>query len=66
LQGDFDVARLQSNTFELEWPPKSGRKRSFPEIDRAEWFAPEVARRKLLAGQRPFIERLLHAVSPSL
>jgi predicted NUDIX family NTP pyrophosphohydrolase len=59
LEGDFDVARLQSNTFEIEWPPKSGRKRSFPEVDRAEWFAPDEARRKILAGQRPFIERLL-------
>ena len=59
LEGDFDVARLQSNTFEIEWPPKSGRKRSFPEVDRAEWFAPDEARRKILAGQRPFVERLL-------
>jgi predicted NUDIX family NTP pyrophosphohydrolase len=59
LEGDFDVACLQSNTFEIEWPPKSGRKRSFPEVDRAEWFAPDEARRKILAGQRPFIERLL-------
>ena len=62
LEGDFDVSRLQSNTFEIEWPPKSGRKQTFPEVDRAEWFAPEVARRKILAGQRPFIERLLARV----
>jgi predicted NUDIX family NTP pyrophosphohydrolase len=62
LESDFDVARLQSNTFEIEWPPKSGRKRSFPEVDRAEWFAPDAARRKILAGQRPFIERLLAMV----
>ena len=61
LEGDFDVSRLQSNTFELEWPPRSGRRQMFPEIDRAEWFTPEVARRKILAGQRPFIERLLAA-----
>jgi predicted NUDIX family NTP pyrophosphohydrolase len=59
LEGDVDVARLQSNTFEMEWPPKSGRRQSFPEVDRAEWFAPADARRKILAGQRPFIERLL-------
>jgi predicted NUDIX family NTP pyrophosphohydrolase len=59
LEGDFDVARLQSNTFEIEWPPKSGRRRSFPEVDRAEWFAPDEAKRKILAGQRPFIERLV-------
>ena len=59
LEGDFDVSRLQSNSFEMEWPPKSGRRQSFPEVDRAGWFAPEDARRKILAGQRAFIERLL-------
>jgi predicted NUDIX family NTP pyrophosphohydrolase len=59
LEGDFDVARLESNTFEIEWPPTSGRRRSFPEVDRAEWFAPDEAKRKILAGQRPFIERLV-------
>jgi predicted NUDIX family NTP pyrophosphohydrolase len=63
LAGDFDVGRLQSNSFEIEWPPKSGRKQSFPEVDRAEWFAPEAAQRKILAGQRPFIERLLAQVN---
>ncbi|MBX9778406.1 MAG: NUDIX domain-containing protein [Xanthobacteraceae bacterium] len=62
LEGDFDVARLQSNTFEIEWPPKSGRRRSFPEVDRAGWFPPDEARRKIVAGQRPFIERLLAIV----
>ena len=61
LEGDLDVSRLQSNTFELEWPPKSGRKQTFPEVDRAEWFSPAVAREKILAAQRPFIERLLAA-----
>jgi predicted NUDIX family NTP pyrophosphohydrolase len=59
LAGDVDVNNLKSNTFEMEWPPKSGRRQSFPEVDRAEWFAPDAARRKILAGQRPFIERLL-------
>ena len=62
LEGDFDVAELKSNTFDIEWPPKSGRRRSFPEVDRAEWFAPDEARRKILAGQRPFIERLVERV----
>jgi predicted NUDIX family NTP pyrophosphohydrolase len=62
VESDFDVARLRSNTFEIEWPPKSGRKRSFPEVDRAGWFAVDEARRKILAGQRPFIERLLARV----
>lgn len=65
LEGDVDVSRLQSNTFELEWPRKSGRRQTFPEIDRAEWFSPAVAGRKILAGQRPFIERLLAAVGQS-
>src|ERR1700694_6321577 len=52
LEGDLDPVALKSNSFEIEWPPKSGRKRSFPEIDRAEWFAPEAARAKILPGQR--------------
>ena len=62
VEGDFDPETLTSNTFELEWPPKSGRKTSFPEIDRAEWFSPEAARQKILSGQREFIDRLLKAV----
>jgi predicted NUDIX family NTP pyrophosphohydrolase len=59
LEGDFDPSRLKSNLFELEWPPKSGRLQSFPEVDRAEWFTVEEARDKILPGQRPFIDRLL-------
>jgi predicted NUDIX family NTP pyrophosphohydrolase len=62
LEGDFDPAALRSNTFELEWPPKSGRKATFPEVDRAQWFAPAEAEQKILSGQRPFIERLLKAI----
>ena len=58
VPGDFDPATLVSNSFELERPPRSGRKRSFPEVDRAEWFSPAAARDKILAGQRPFIDRL--------
>ena len=49
----------RSNTFELEWPPRSGKKRSFPEVDRAEFFSLEVARTKLLPAQLPFLDRLL-------
>jgi predicted NUDIX family NTP pyrophosphohydrolase len=56
--GDFDVDRLESMTFELEWPPRSGKKRAFPEVDRAAWFDLEEARRKILAGQAPFIDRV--------
>ena len=65
VAGDVDVNLTQSNTFEIEWPPKSGRRQSFPEVDRAEWFAPAQARRKILAGQRPLIERLLTQVGRS-
>jgi predicted NUDIX family NTP pyrophosphohydrolase len=59
LEGDCDPAALRSNTFELEWPPRSGRRQSFPEVDRAQWFSPEEARRKILAGQSEFIGRLI-------
>ena len=62
LEGDFDPATLQSNTFELEWPPRSGRKASFPEVDRAQWFSPADARRKILPGQSEFVTRLLGVV----
>ena len=63
VEGDFDPATLKSNEFELEWPPRSGRKASFPEVDRAEWFAPAEARRKILPGQSEFIARLLQAIA---
>jgi len=62
VEGDFDPATLVSNSFEIEWPARSGRKVRFPEVDRAEWFAPAVARDKMLAGQRPFIDRLAQLV----
>ncbi len=58
-EGDFDVSTLKSNLFELEWPPKSGQRKLFPEVDRAEWFVPHDARRKILPGQADFIDRLL-------
>jgi predicted NUDIX family NTP pyrophosphohydrolase len=63
LQGDLDVSTVASNTFEMEWPPKSGRTRTFPEVDRAEWFALPVARMKILEGQRPLLDRLQQLVS---
>jgi predicted NUDIX family NTP pyrophosphohydrolase len=59
LEADFDVASLRSNTFDLEWPPRSGRSATFPEVDRAEWLSPPAARRKLLKGQLPILEALL-------
>ena len=58
-EAEFDPAALDSNRFELEWPPRSGERREFPEVDRAEWFAPEEARRRIIAAQQQFIDRLL-------
>jgi predicted NUDIX family NTP pyrophosphohydrolase len=58
VAGDVDVSRLTSNTFELEWPPRSGNMQQFPEVDRAEWFDLDATRRKLLPAQRAFIDRL--------
>ena len=58
VEGDFDVERLASNVFEIEWPPRSGRRQSFPEVDRAQWFAVAEARAKINAGQLPLLDRL--------
>ena len=55
---DVEPAGLRSNTFSLEWPPKSGRYQEFPEIDRAEWFTVEAAGRKILKGQAAFLVQL--------
>ncbi|HEX9967254.1 MAG TPA: NUDIX domain-containing protein, partial [Solirubrobacterales bacterium] len=57
-EADFDPATLRSNSFEMEWPPRSGRRQEFPEVDRAEWFGLEEARRRLLAAQSSFLDRL--------
>jgi predicted NUDIX family NTP pyrophosphohydrolase len=62
LEGDFDPATLRCNSFELEWPPRSGRKQTFPEVDRAQWFSPAEACRKLLPAQGELIARLLQAL----
>lgn len=58
MEGDCDATTIRSNEFAMEWPPKSGRMQSFPEVDRAAWFGPERARRKLLPSQAPFLDRL--------
>jgi predicted NUDIX family NTP pyrophosphohydrolase len=58
-EADFDPATVDSNTFEMEWPPRSGKQREFPEVDRAEWFAPEAAKEKLIEAQAEFVDRLL-------
>jgi predicted NUDIX family NTP pyrophosphohydrolase len=57
-EGDLDVGTTRSNTFTMEWPPRSGTTREFPEVDRAGWFGLEAARRKLVPGQVGFIDRL--------
>jgi predicted NUDIX family NTP pyrophosphohydrolase len=58
-ESDFDVAKVKSNLFSLEWPPRSGKFAEFPEVDRAGWFSLEEARGKILKGQEPFLDRLL-------
>jgi predicted NUDIX family NTP pyrophosphohydrolase len=58
LAGDLDAAAIRSNDFEMEWPPKSGKRRRFPEVDRAQWFAPEEARRKINKAQIALLDAL--------
>lgn len=58
LEGEFDVSTLESNAFELEWPPRSGKMRSFPELDKVEWMELAEARRRILASQLPLIDAL--------
>jgi predicted NUDIX family NTP pyrophosphohydrolase len=57
-EGDFDPATLSSNTFSIEWPPRSGSEREFPEVDRAEWFGLDEARQKIIPAQGDFLDRL--------
>jgi predicted NUDIX family NTP pyrophosphohydrolase len=63
-EGDFDASTARSNTFPLEWPPRSGRFQEFPEIDRAAWFPVAEARTKLLKGQLPLLDRLMAELAP--
>ena len=58
IESDFDPASLESNLFEMEWPPKSGNRRSFPEVDRAAWFDLETAGRKILPSQAVVLQHL--------
>jgi predicted NUDIX family NTP pyrophosphohydrolase len=62
LAGDLDPSTVRSNTFVMEWPPRSGRQAEFPEIDRAQWFGLEAAREKLVSGQVELLDRLLEVV----
>ncbi len=58
VEGDIDSSTVTSNTFSMEWPPRSGRQQEFPEVDKGEWFAMAAAREKLLAGQHGFLDEL--------
>jgi len=63
-EGDFDPEKLVCNTFEIEWPPRSGKRATFPEIDRVAWFALETAREKILAYQLPWLDELKRMLKP--
>ena len=62
VEGDLDPADAHSNEIEIEWPPRSGRRKRFPEIDRVEWFGPIEARRRIKPTQAPLIDRLEEAL----
>lgn len=62
-EGEFDPTALASNTFAMEWPPRSGNRQEFPEVDRAAWFDLEAARKKILPAQAEFLERLVEHLS---
>lgn len=62
VEGNMDTGQIQSNTFEMEWPPKSGRLQSFPEIDKAEWFDVETAKKKINAMQVKLIDELVKKI----
>ena len=63
VEGDMDASVIVSNTFEMEWPPKSGKIKSFPEIDKAAWFDIETGKRMIMAAQVSFLEELLKAMT---
>ena len=64
LEAEIDPAAIRSNRFTIEWPPRSGERRDFPEVDRAGWFGLEAARRKLLQSQLPLLEDLRLRLRP--
>src|SRR5438876_8329080 len=66
FEGDLpEPFEVKSNLFEMEWPPRSGKLKEFPEVDRAEFFTEDIARRKMKPAQTPFLDRLRAAVLPS-
>jgi len=60
IEHDLDADAIRSNTFAMEWPPRSGKRQAFPEVDRAAWFPTAIALQKVTAGQRPLLMQLLH------
>jgi predicted NUDIX family NTP pyrophosphohydrolase len=62
VEGDCDPAELRSNLFSMEWPPRSGTQREFPEVDRAAWFTIAEARQRIIAGQAPFLDQLIKTI----
>jgi len=58
VEGEIDASSVRSNSFSMEWPPRSGKQQEFPEVDKGEWFNIPVARKKLLAGQRGFLDEI--------
>lgn len=64
VEADLDVSAITSNSFEMEWPPRSGRRATFPEVDRAGWFDAETAAWKLHKGQRPILAEAIERLSP--
>ena len=63
VEGDMDAASMRSNTFTMEWPPRSGKQAEFPEVDRAEWFDVEEARARLTAGQAGFVDEIVERLA---
>ena len=63
-EGECDAAAVTSNTFAMEWPPRSGRKQAFPEVDRAEWFTMDEALKKITSGQIPLLHELARKIDP--
>ena len=59
VEGEVDEGAVKSNEFEMEWPPRSGRKARFPEVDRGQWFSVPEARKRLIAGQHPILDELI-------
>jgi predicted NUDIX family NTP pyrophosphohydrolase len=63
VEADPDLSQFESNLFEMEWPPRSGRQKQFPEIDRIDWFDADAAMRKIIAYQRPFLKEMLERLA---